>query len=90
VVATASAAEALDALEVHPDIDVVVTDQAMPQMTGSELARRVDKRRPGLPIVLATGFADPDAEKSRLPRLRKPFTQAQLRDALLQANPNWV
>jgi PAS domain S-box-containing protein len=90
VVATASAAEALDALEVHPDIDVVVTDQAMPQMTGSELARRVGKRRPGLPIVLATGFADPDAEKSRLPRLRKPFTQAQLREALLQANPNWV
>jgi PAS domain S-box-containing protein len=86
VVATASAAEALDALEVHPDIDVVVTDQAMPQMTGSELARRVGERRPGLPIVLATGFADPDAEKSRLPRLKKPFTQAQLREALLQAS----
>jgi PAS domain S-box-containing protein len=86
VVATTSAAEALDALEVHPDIDVVVTDQAMPQMTGSELARRVGERRPGLPIVLATGFADPDAEKSRLPRLKKPFTQEQLREALMRAN----
>jgi FixJ family two-component response regulator len=59
-------------------------------MSGSELARCVGKRRPGLPIVLATGFADREAEMSRLPRLRKPFTQAQLREALLQANPNWV
>ena len=86
VVATASAAEALDALEVHPDIDVVVTDQAMPQMTGAELARRVGERRPGLPIVLATGFADSDAEKSRLPRLKKPFTQEQLREVLIEAS----
>ena len=42
-----------------PDgIDLVVTDQTMPKMTGLELARRLTQAHPGLPIVLYTGYTE--------------------------------
>ncbi len=37
--------------------DVIVTDQTMPEMTGTELARQILKIRPELPIVLCTGYS---------------------------------
>ena len=59
------------------------TDQAMPGMTGVELAAAVQEKRPGLPILLVTGYADLPASKlSRWPRLAKPFQQAQLQAAI--------
>jgi CheY-like chemotaxis protein len=61
----------------------VVTDQAMPQMTGIQLAVVIRQERPALPILLATGFAElsPEAETS-LPRLAKPFMQHDLARAI--------
>jgi len=38
--------------------DLVVTDQTMPKMTGIELAQRLLARRPGLPVVLYTGYTE--------------------------------
>ncbi|MGV1097983.1 hybrid sensor histidine kinase/response regulator [Thiovibrio sp. JS02] len=38
--------------------DLVITDMAMPNMTGAELARQVLAIRPGMPIVLCTGFSE--------------------------------
>jgi PAS domain S-box-containing protein len=74
----ASAEEALDRLAEEPGIDLVVTDHAMPGMTGLELAERLRRERPGLPVVLATGYADLAGGPPWLPRLDKPYRQEEL------------
>jgi PAS domain S-box-containing protein len=81
-----SAAEALQWLELYPLPDVLITDHAMPHMTGAELVRQVAERYPTLPVILATGYAElPEGVELRTPRLAKPFTQKQLDDALAAA-----
>ncbi len=51
----------------------------MPGMTGVELASRARALRPGLPILLATGYADlPSGTSTDLPRLAKPYQQRDL------------
>jgi CheY-like chemotaxis protein len=63
--------------------DLVISDQAMPGMTGVELARRAAKLRPDLPFLLATGYAElSPGDGAELPKLSKPFTQAQLATCL--------
>jgi signal transduction histidine kinase len=64
-------------------IDLMVTDHAMPGMTGVELAAEAHGLLPQLPILLATGYADlPPGQKSDLPRLSKPYIQDTLRVAV--------
>jgi PAS domain S-box-containing protein len=72
-----SAAEALTILQGgRMSFDAVITDQAMPGMRGTELAAELAKKYPGLPVVLATGYAElPNGEDPGLPRLSKPFRQ---------------
>jgi len=82
VVETASAEEALRLLETLQTIDVVVTDHLMPGMTGTDLARRVQSTRPGVPVLLVSGYADADGVDIDLPRLTKPFRQDDLAAAL--------
>ena len=53
-------AAALGAFRADPDrFDLVLTDEVMPGMTGTELARAVHEIRPDVPIVLMTGYAGP-------------------------------
>jgi signal transduction histidine kinase len=74
-----SGARALDLLRQDAKVDVMITDHAMPGMTGSELARHVRQNWPGLPVILATGYAElPNGEDPGLPRLSKPYLQAEL------------
>jgi CheY-like chemotaxis protein len=74
-----SGKQALSILEATPEIDVVVTDQAMPGMTGTELAKKIREFRPKLPIILATGYAElPDNPGPEIPRLSKPYRQEDL------------
>ncbi|MFD2649454.1 PAS domain-containing protein [Devosia albogilva] len=78
-----SGREALDLLLTDPQVDLVITDHAMPQMTGAQLASEIRSRWPDLPIVLATGYAElPSGNDPGLPRLSKPFSQNDLRRAL--------
>jgi PAS domain S-box-containing protein len=59
VVARTSSAAALADFRSDPDaFDLVITDQAMPQMTGARLAEEMLRIRPSLPIVLCTGFSE--------------------------------
>jgi len=71
------------------NVDAVLTDEAMPGMTGSELARAIRARRPDLPILMMSGHVDPglerrarDAGVSRL--LHKPLTATELARGLAQ------
>ena len=77
--------EALSALARMKRVDLVVTDQAMPGMTGSELIAAIRRERPDLPILLATGYAElPNGEGTGIPRLNKPFLQAHLDQAIAE------
>jgi CheY-like chemotaxis protein len=81
-----SAEEALKILAQDTEIDVVVTDQAMPHMTGVQLAEAILADQPDFPIILATGYAElPTGLGAALPRLSKPFSQEQLAQALNSA-----
>ena len=83
VTAVGSAAEALKLLRSGISFDIVITDHAMPHMTGSQFAQEALRERPGLKIMLATGYAElPGGADIGLPRLAKPFTQVQLADAM--------
>ena len=73
------AEQALDIIDRERPLDLLITDHAMPGMTGIQLAEVVRRKRPHLPILLATGYADlPASRLANLPRLSKPYQQAQL------------
>jgi len=83
-----SGEEALEILETGQLPAVVVTDHAMPRMTGAQLCQRIRERFPTLPLVLATGYAElPEgtAPLGDVVRLTKPFSQDQLSRALSEA-----
>ena len=58
VIEAHSATEALKCFDKHPEVRVVITDYAMPGMTGIELARAIREHRAGIPILVITGFAE--------------------------------
>jgi signal transduction histidine kinase len=82
VVEAGSGGGALDVLDGDDHIDLLLVDLAMPGMSGSELARRVKPRRPTLPILFVTGFADRTAlegvNEARI--IGKPFIDSELVD----------
>jgi PAS domain S-box-containing protein len=83
VIAAGSGARAVEEIELTPAIDVVITDQAMPVMTGLQLIEVLRARRPGLPVILATGYAElPQGLSASIGRLSKPFTQRALAQVL--------
>jgi signal transduction histidine kinase len=79
-----SAAQALEILGSDNSFDLVITDHAMPGMTGAELARFIFSSFPGLPVILASGYAELPDDQGLLDLLRmtKPFTQEQLHAAV--------
>ena len=61
-IAASSGKEALDILRQQDSVDLVITDYAMPQMTGLQLADAIKKEWPELPVIIATGFAEMEPE----------------------------
>jgi signal transduction histidine kinase len=83
VIKAASGAAALEVLRGGPAIDLMITDYAMPGMTGLQLAEEARRLRPDLPILLATGYAElPSSSDLDLPRLSKPYQQRQLAEQI--------
>ena len=78
-------ASGLSMLERHAP-DLLIADFAMPGMTGAELARAARARRPDLPIIFASGYADTraidDAAGAATRVLRKPFRIDELQSAI--------
>jgi PAS domain S-box-containing protein len=83
-----SGQEALSILR-EKEIDLVITDQAMPQMTGAQLATAIKAEWPRLPVIMATGYAElpPDVD-ANLPRLPKPFTQQDIERVVARTTDN--
>ena len=83
VFSASSGQKALDILRGEDRVDVVITDQAMPHMTGVQLADAIAKDWPDLPVILATGYAEiREGTAAGLRKLNKPFTQGELAIAL--------
>jgi CheY-like chemotaxis protein/two-component sensor histidine kinase len=58
VAARYSSADALEFFQAQPErFDLVITDQTMPHMTGTDLAKEMLKIRPDIPIIICTGFS---------------------------------
>ena len=78
-----SGTHALRVLETDSQFDVVITDYAMPGMTGVDLATKIKEVRPQLPIIIATGYAELQSNVALgFPRLSKPYTQKELAEVL--------
>lgn len=82
------ASSAEQALQIAGDgdiaFDIVLTDVVMPGLSGVQLARRLNRRWPGLPVVLVSGFSDELAMGygGQYELLRKPFTRGALVECL--------
>jgi CheY-like chemotaxis protein len=75
-----SGEEALELLR-EQTFDLVITDQAMPKMTGVQLMQAIRADWPELPVIIATGYAEMPGD-IRVSRLSKPFTEKELARAL--------
>ena len=84
VVTRMDSKEALESIRLDPGkFDLVITDQAMPHMTGSDLAAEILKIRPDIPIILSTGYSPTvNSEKAHAVGIRrlimKPLVGAEL------------
>ncbi len=88
VVEVHSGAQALEAIERDGAFDLMLTDQAMPQMTGTSLIAAARERHPGLKVVLATGYAELPPGSEDIPRLGKPFFSTDLERIVSQTIGN--
>jgi len=87
IVATAESGEAALQRLQSLQFDLVITDKAMPNMNGEQLAAAIHARDPGLPVILMTGFGDLMKVAGEMPPhiraiLSKPITEESLRAAL--------
>jgi len=85
-VPAASGEDALRQLSSGCAADLLLTDQLMPGITGTQLMRRARQRRPTMPMLLMSGFSEfTENESEAVTRLSKPFTQLQLAAAIRRA-----
>jgi PAS domain S-box-containing protein len=88
VTARSSSPEALSEFQADPSgFDLVITDQTMPKMTGAKLAESFLKIRPGIPVILCTGFSEVvNGEKAKLlgicELVMKPFTVKEISEMI--------
>jgi signal transduction histidine kinase len=88
VLACANGQTAIDILAERPDVDLLLTDVVMPEMTGPELVAKIASSHPHLPVLFVTGYAREAADGGQFSghgMLRKPFTIAALAEAIESA-----
>jgi DNA-binding NtrC family response regulator len=93
-IASEQAASCEDAIAVMDQagdrIDAAIVDLALPDGSGLDLATQLRQRRPGLPIVIATGYSRasvPDDQAPPLGYLQKPYDLSMLEAALIAVAP---
>jgi CheY-like chemotaxis protein len=86
-VSTESGPEALLLIASGREVDLVLTDFAMPEMTGVELAKAIHATYPGLPVIVVTGYGNreelKDFGEARI--LQKPYTEGELMEKIAEA-----
>jgi signal transduction histidine kinase len=82
VIEALSGDDALAKLDAGLSVDAVITDYKMPRMDGGELARRIRRNWPDMPILLITGYTGVPGPVLDLPLLNKPFGLLELAEAL--------
>jgi PAS domain S-box-containing protein len=90
VTTAANGVQALELFSQGPgEFDLVIVDEAMPGMTGSQLSTELRLLRPGLPVIVASGQGLPGgalfSDDASVVYLRKPFDAAELSRALSEA-----
>jgi CheY-like chemotaxis protein len=88
VVEAGSAEEALQLVDGGITPDILVTDHLMPGMSGETLARSMRARRPRLPVLIVSGYAEAEGVSPDIPRLTKPFRHAELAERLASLHPD--
>jgi len=87
VLTAQSGADSLRVIEEHTDVDVVLIDIVLPDMSGMQVAALIETKHPNTPVIFATGVSNvgelKGIEEGRL--LRKPFTERDLFDKLSAA-----
>jgi CheY-like chemotaxis protein len=73
--------------------DLIITDRAMPEMSGGELAASIKRLKPQQPVIMLTGFADWMSETGENDPnvdlvVAKPIRLQELREAILQVVPH--
>ncbi len=86
VVEADSGADALALIDTRVP-DLVITDHLMPGLSGTDLALILAAERPGLPVLIVSGYAELDGLPADLPRLTKPFRQADLAERIAGLRP---
>jgi len=81
--------EALEILEQHGPVDLLVSDVVMPTMDGPTMVRHARERFPEVPVLFMSGYAEEQLRRSididRVHFLAKPFSVQQLAEAARQA-----
>ena len=87
IVEAADGDKALKLLAAKQTFDLLITDYAMPNVSGAEVIAGSRRMRPTLPAIMITGYADPAALPAtrRVTLLAKPFTPAQMGEAIQKA-----
>ncbi len=93
VVTAQNGEQALLQAQSHADFDAVITDVVMPHMGGRELITRLRRTNPTLPVLFVSGYSDDSESLLRATAghgavLTKPFTSAQLQEALARLLPD--
>jgi PAS domain S-box-containing protein len=82
VIQAHSGAEALRLLE-RESVNLIITDFAMPGMTGEELTQHILASQPELPVLMVSGYASlPEGTGTSVPKLGKPFKERELSRAI--------
>ena len=72
----------------HGDLDLLLTDAKMPGLSGVEVANRIVRIRPGLPVIVMSGYTDEQLTLAdipgSIPLLPKPFTPRELRQKVAE------
>jgi CheY-like chemotaxis protein len=90
VLAVTTGQEALESFRREP-VDLVITDRAMPDMGGDQIAVEIKRLSPTTPIIMLTGFGDIMTVRREKPDgvdcvLGKPITPSQLQEAVIRTH----
>ena len=89
VVTATSGSEAIEVLDRMARVDLLITDQAMPHMTGLQLTETVHESWPEVPVIIATGYDEmPAGTQGKFEKLKKPFFQSDLCKAIVAVTKN--